>query len=162
MILKVCTEADDGDLSDGELYALHAAELVRFATVLVGPSAADDVVAETVARVFERRDWPAVRERRAYLFRAVLNEARQQGRALERRRRREERTAPLERVDAPSVRPEVLAAVRSLSPRQRAIVFFTFWQDRTPGDIATELGLTARTVQRELAAARRRLEELLR
>lgn len=162
MIPCVCTEPDDGELSDAELYARHAAELVRFATVLVGPSAADDVVAETVARVFDRPDWPTVRERRAYLFRAVLNEARQQGRALDRRRRREERTASFERVDAPSVRPEVLAAVRSLEPRQRAIVFFTFWQDRTTEDIAVELGLTTRTVQRELADARRRLEEMLR
>ncbi len=155
-------EADDGQLSDTELYARHCAELVRFATVLVGPSAADDVVAETVARVFDRRDWRGVRDRRAYLYRAVLNEARQQERSLSRRRRREEWTASDERFDAPSVRPEVRAAVRSLEPRQRAIVFFTFWQDRTAADIAAELNITTRTVQRELADARRQLEETLR
>lgn len=153
---------DDGELSDAQLYARHAPELVRFATVLVGPSGADDLVAETVARVFARAEWAGVRERRAYLYRAVLNEARQSGRSGARRRRREERAAPTERVDAPEVRPDVLAAVQALEPRQRAIVFFTYWQDRTTVDIAAELGITARTVQRELAAARRLLEEALR
>lgn len=153
---------DEGELSDAELYARHAPELVRFATVLVGPSGADDLVAETVARVFARSDWAGVRERRAYLYRAVLNEARQQTRSSARRRRREARAAPTERVDAPEVRPEVLAAVQALQPRQRAIVFFTYWQDRTTADIAAELDLTPRTVQRELADARRRLEEALR
>ena len=54
------------------------------------------------------------------------------------------------------MRPEVIAALRRLDVRQRAIVFFTYWQDRTPAEIADELGVTVRTVQRELADARRR------
>jgi DNA-directed RNA polymerase specialized sigma24 family protein len=41
-------------------------------------------------------------------------------------------------------------------------VFFTYWQDRTPADIAEELGVTTRTVQRELAEARTQLLEYLR
>ena len=52
--------------------------------------------------------------------------------------------------------------VAGLRPRQRAIVFFTYWQDRTTDDIAEELGVTTRTVQRELADARHQLEEALR
>lgn len=159
---EVGAQIDDGELSDADLYARHAAELVRFATVLVGPSGADDLVAEAVTRVVAHPSWPTVQERRAYLYRAVFNEARQQERARSRRRQREQRAAGQERVDAPDVRPEVLAAVQSLAPRQRAIVFFTYWQDRTTADIAAELGITSRTVQRELAAARRKLEEALR
>lgn len=155
-------DAGDGAGSDAEVYARHATELVRFATVLVGPAGADDLVAEAVARAFAHPSWAAVTRRRAYLHRAVLNEARQTERARARRWRREQRAAPIERIEPPEVRPEVLAAVRSLKPRQRAIVFFTFWQDRTTADIADELGTTARTVQRELADARRRLEEALR
>ena len=52
--------------------------------------------------------------------------------------------------------------MRALDPRQRAIVFFTYWQDRNTAEIADELGITTRTVQRELADARRHLQELLR
>lgn len=154
----------DDELSDADLYVRHAAELVRFATVLGGPWGADDLVAETVARVFAHPNWPNVTERRAYLYRAVLNEARGQERSRRRRHRREELVAPPECVESFEgvVRPEVVAAVRSLAPRQRAIVFFTYWQDRTTADIAADLGITARTVQRELADARRRLEEALR
>ncbi len=147
---------------DAELYARHGAELVRFASVLAGPSGADDLVADTVARVFAHPSWPGVANPRAYLFRAVLNAAREYDRAAGRRRRREAASAPREAVDDPVVRPEVLAAMRALEPRQRAIVFFTYWQDRATAEIADELGITPRTVQRELADARRRLEDLLR
>jgi RNA polymerase sigma-70 factor (ECF subfamily) len=148
--------------TDAELYVRHGAELVRFASVLVGPSGADDLVADAVARVFAHPSWPGVANRRAYLFRAVLNAARGHERSSARRRRREHLAAPREAVDAPVVRPEVLAAMRALDARQRAIVFFTYWQDRTTAEIADELGITTRTVQRELTDARRHLEELLR
>ena len=57
---------------------------------------------------------------------------------------------------------EVLAAMRRLDERQRAIVFFTYWQDRSPVEIADDLGVNVRTVQRELAAARQQLLEELR
>jgi RNA polymerase sigma factor (sigma-70 family) len=162
MMSEVDAQIDGRELSDADLYARHAGELVRFATVLVGPCGADDLVAEAVARVVAHPSWPTVQERRAYLYRAVLNEARHQERARFRRRRREELAAERERVDALDVRPEVLAAVRSLAPRQRAVVFFTYWQDRTTSDIAAELGITPRTVQRELAKARLKLEDALR
>lgn len=149
---------------DAELYARHGAELVRFASVLVGPSGADDLVADTVVRVFAHPTWRHVDNRRAYLFRAVLNAAREHDRSSARRRRREQLAAPREAVADPTgaVRPEVLAAMRALDPRQRAIVFFTYWQDRDTAEIADELGITTRTVQRELADARRHLQELLR
>jgi RNA polymerase sigma factor (sigma-70 family) len=148
--------------TDAELYGRHGAELVRFASVLVGPSGADDLVADAVARVFAHPAWPGVTNRRAYLFRAVLNAAREHERSSGRRRRRERLAAPREAIDDRVVRPEVLAAMRSLDPRQRAIVFFTYWQDRTTAEIADELGISTRTVQRELTDARRHLEELLR
>lgn len=149
--------------TDTQLYARHGAELVRFASVLIGPSGADDLVADTVARVFAHPRWPTVEQPRAYLFRAVLNAAREHDRASARRARRERLAAPREELDGPSdVRPEVLAAMRTLAPRQRAIVFFTYWQDRTTAEIADELGITTRTVQRELAEARHHLEGMLR
>jgi RNA polymerase sigma-70 factor (ECF subfamily) len=148
--------------SDGELYRRHAPELVRFATVLAGPSGADDLVASAVLKAFANPGWHEVQNRRAYLYRAVLNEARQERRSSVRRLRREQVAAPPEVIEPSAVRPEVIAAVRLLDVRQRAIVFFTYWQDRSATEIADELGVTVRTVQRELADARTRLLEQLR
>jgi len=161
MMLSVGTERSERE-GDADVYARHAGELVRFATVLAGPSGADDLVASAVVKAFTNPGWPGVQNQRAYLFRAVLNEARQEGRASARRLRREQLAAAPERSDGPPVRPEVLAAMRRLEPRQRAIVFFTYWQDRSPDEIADELGVTVRTVQRELASARQQLLEHLR
>jgi RNA polymerase sigma-70 factor (ECF subfamily) len=158
MMLSVRAEGD----SDAEIYARHAPELVRFATVLAGPSGADDLVATAVLKAFTNPRWEQVENRRAYLYRAVLNAARQEGRSTVRRLRREQAVAPVELGEQTSVRPEVMAAVRRLDTRQRAIVFFTYWQDRTPTEIADELGVTVRTVQRELADARTQLLEHLR
>jgi len=158
MMLSVGTERE----ADADVYARHAPELVRFATVLAGPSGADDLVASAVLKAFTNPGWSGVQNQRAYLYRAVLNEARQEGRANVRRLRREQLAAGPERSDSASVRPEVLAAMRRLDPRQRAIVFFTYWQDRTPAEIADDLGVTVRTVQRELASARQQLLEDLR
>jgi RNA polymerase sigma factor (sigma-70 family) len=158
MMLSVGTERE----SDADVYARHAPELVRFATVLAGPSGADDLVASAVLKAFTNPGWSGVQNQRAYLYRAVLNEARQEGRANVRRIRREQLAAVPERRDSPHVRPEVLAAMRRLDARQRAIVFFTYWHDRTPVEIADDLGVHVRTVQRELAAARQQLLEDLR
>jgi RNA polymerase sigma-70 factor (ECF subfamily) len=158
MMLSVGAEPE----SDGELYRRHAPELVRFATVLAGASGADDLVASAVLKAFTNPGWNQVDNRRAYLYRAVLNEARQESRASERRLRRERLAAPFEADDRAPVRPEVIAAIRGLDVRQRAIVFFTYWQDRSAAEIADELGVTVRTVQRELADARTRLLEQLR
>jgi RNA polymerase sigma-70 factor (ECF subfamily) len=158
MMLSVGTERE----GDAEVYARHAPELVRFATVLAGPSGADDLVASAMLKAFTNPGWAGVQNQRAYLYRAVLNEARQEGRAAVRRLRREHLAAPHERSETPAVRPEVLAAMRRLDERQRAIVFFTYWQDRTPVEIADDLGVNVRTVQRELAAARQQLLEDLR
>ncbi len=148
-------------LSDGEVYARHCVELVRFATVLIGPSGADDLVADATLNVFTSPAWRHVANQRAYLFRAVLNEARQRERSAARRHRRERLAASPERVETPFVRPEVIAAMRGLEPRQRAIVYFVYWEDRAAADIATHLDVSVRTVQRELAAAQAHLREAL-
>ncbi|HEV3401155.1 MAG TPA: hypothetical protein VG078_04990 [Acidimicrobiales bacterium] len=65
--------------SDAETYEKHAEELVRFATLLVGPGGADDLVSGAVLRAFSSPAWPSVTEPRAYLYRTLVNEARQLG-----------------------------------------------------------------------------------
>jgi DNA-directed RNA polymerase specialized sigma24 family protein len=79
--------------SDEEIYAKYAGELTRFATGLVGPSDAPDVVSSAVLSCMSSRQWPKVVNSRAYLFRGVLIAAHQLHRSDSRRRAREERSA---------------------------------------------------------------------
>ena len=148
-------------LSDAELYGKHAEELTRFATGLVGPQDAPDVVSAAVlACIFSKR-WPGVENPRAYLFRGVLNEARRLHRATSHRLARERRATSPNAVDPPDVRPEILAAVMGLSIRQRAVTVLTYWSDLDPSSIALLLGISKGSVRRHLARARSRLKERL-
>ncbi len=152
------------DHEAAEHYEKYRDELIRFAAALVGPSGAEDVMTNAVVRAFSSRHWPAVSERRAYLYQAIVNEARHQHRSTQRRLRRESVAAPTVSTlsDSPVVHAEVLAAMRQLSVRQRAVVFLTYWQELTATEVADGLDLSTRTVERELTTARRRLEALLR
>ena len=146
-------------------YLKHADDLLRFASAVAGPSAADDIVATVVMRVLVEDDaWRSVHNLRGYLVRSVMNEAIDRQRRRSRRRRREQRdsmSAPSASLDE-HVRTEVLDAVGRLSPRQRAVVYLTYWLDQSASDVADELDVSVRTVERELTHARRELEVLLR
>jgi RNA polymerase sigma factor (sigma-70 family) len=145
-----------------ELYAKHADALTRFATGLVGPSDAADVVSDAVLRCLASDRWLEVRDPRPYLYRAVLNQARQAHRGALRRAAREARLIPPAAVDPPEVRPEVLSAVARLSLRQRAVIVLTYWEDLDPARVATRLQIGEGAVRRHLARARARLREELR
>ena len=149
------------EVTDGGIYSKHADELTRFATGLVGPSNAADVVSEAVLRCMHSQRWAQVTEKRAYLFRCVYNEAVRFHRSADRRRSREERAALPEPVYPQEVRPEVLSAVARLSVRQRAVIVLTYWDDLDPGAIARLLGISDGSVRRHLARARSRLKEVL-
>jgi RNA polymerase sigma factor (sigma-70 family) len=153
----------DLDRDAAEAYDKYADELVRFATSLVGPFDADDVMSVALVRVLRRPTWRAVDDLRPYLFRAVINEARGRRRSADRRLRRETDAARLagEAVSA-FVRIEVLDALRQLTIQQRAVVFMTYWLDQPAADVARTLHVSLRTVERELTRARRALEVLLR
>jgi RNA polymerase sigma factor (sigma-70 family) len=149
------------DPSDAEVYEKHSDELVRFATMLVGPSNAEDVVADAVLRVFASPSWQSVANRRAYLFRSVLAQASSTARSTRRRLTRERRFLVTDTTDEPMLRPELLAALRSLTVRQRAVVFMTYWLDQTTEATCQVLQISERTVQRELESAYRRMERHL-
>ena len=147
---------------NAEVYRKYADDLVRFATGLVGPDDAADVVSEAVVRCFTSPNWRGVKERRAYLYRSVYNQAAEYHRRIRRRRLREERSAPNEVIESQDLRPEVLAAVLQLSVRQRAVVVLTYWDDLTPDSIADLLGISGGSVRRHLARAKSHLKEVLR
>jgi RNA polymerase sigma factor (sigma-70 family) len=149
------------DVRDEELYEQHAAELIRFATTLVGPSHAEDVVANAVIRSMASRAWPTVAAPRAYLFRAVLNEARSVGRSDRRRIRREQTVAHHETEDAATISVEVRDAMARLSLRERSVLYLSYWHELPIAEVATTLGLSRRSTERALTDARRNLEERL-
>ena len=122
--------------TDADIYREHSAALTGFATVLVGPDYALDVVSSAVLRALGAPGWASVVNRRAYLYQAVANEARNFNRGQRRRREREASVAQTEIVYPAEAYPEVLRAVRHLSVRQRAVVYLTYWEDMTDHMIA--------------------------
>jgi RNA polymerase sigma factor (sigma-70 family) len=150
-----------GRRDDAEIYAKYADELVRFATGLVGPSNAQDVVSGAVVRCLASPSWDSVRNPRAYLYRSVWAEARMAQRGSARRQVREQRAARPESTWGPEVQPEIARAVAALSLRQRAVIVLTYWGDLDPSTVAEFLGIREGSVRRHLARARARLREVL-
>jgi DNA-directed RNA polymerase specialized sigma24 family protein len=150
------------DEADAVVYEKYADELIRFATMLAGPSVAEDLVADTMLRVFSSPGWKQVASPRAYLYRSVMREAVSAARSSRRRAARERRVGLWASDCSPAVvRPELVDAMRSLSVRQRAVVFMSFWLDAPTDEIADHLSLSVRTVQRELEASLRQMERHL-
>lgn len=134
---------------------------MRFATGLVGPSNAADVVSDAVIRCMTSSKWTAVEKKRPYLYRSVFNEAKNFHRSTSRRLTRERRAAPTEELHPPELRPEVVDAMKVLSTRQRAVIFLTYWEDLTPSAVGEVLGIGEGSVKRHLARARSHLKEVL-
>jgi RNA polymerase sigma-70 factor (ECF subfamily) len=149
------------EMTNEDVYRKYADDLVRFATGLVGPFEAPDVVTDACLRVFRSPEWRGVSNHRAYLYRSVLNQARTHHRATLRRRVRELRAAGPDVAAPVEVDVDVLAAVDRLSVQQRASVVLTYWEDLTPGEVGARLGISEGAVKRHLARARTRLKELL-
>src|SRR5664280_2890802 len=92
------------DNSDGEIYRKHADDLTRFATGLVGPDQAADVVSEAVLSCLRSSQWRSVANKRAYLYRSVVNKSTELHRASRRRTARERYSAQPEAIVSPEVR----------------------------------------------------------
>jgi RNA polymerase sigma-70 factor (ECF subfamily) len=146
---------------DASLYAALAPELVAFAGGLVGRNDAQDVLASAVASALASRTWPKVENRRAYLYRAVLNEAKATRRRAALRSEREAQSGLTPTWELPEFRPEVRSAVDALSVQQRAVILLTYWADLDTGSISTLLGISDGSVRRHLARARARLRKVL-
>ena len=149
------------EASDTEIYRRLAPELIRFATALVGPADAPDVLSTAFMKAIAAPGWPMVDNHRAYLYRAVLNVAHTHRRRRFQRRDLEARTASGPHWDLPNLHPHVRDAVLRLSVRQRAVIVLTYWSDLDPPTVATHLGISEGAVRRHLARARARLREAL-
>lgn len=152
-----------GVMDDEAVYRSYSVELIKYATGLVGPFDAPDVVTDACLKAFGSRNWPDVADRRAYLYKTVLTVANDHHRRTLSRRLREMKAAGRDHMPDPtaSVDLEVLDAVERLSVQQRAAVFLTYWEDLAPEVVAERMGVSTGTVKRHLARARKRLGEWL-
>lgn len=128
------------------------------ATVTGNYESAKDAVQEGFARALrKRRQFRGEGSLEAWVWRIVLRTA------LESRSVGE---APLgELVEAELVEPErdpaLTAALRTLSPRRRVIVFLHYYADLSYAEIASVCGISEGTIAATLAQARRSLLDLL-
>jgi len=146
---------------DAALYEQLAPGLVAFATGLVGRQDAMDVFSSAVVKSLSAPGWASVENPRAYLYRAVVNEARTWHRRSAQRAESERRTAFPDQWELPEFRPEVHVAVERLSVQQRAVILLTYWADLDPRAVAEHLGISEGAVRRHLARARARLRKAL-
>jgi RNA polymerase sigma-70 factor (sigma-E family) len=133
---------DFEDFFDGRVHRLR-----RVAYGLTGDwQRAEDLTQETFVRLY--RHWWRVREVNldAYARRVMVN------RYLDEARSR--RDVPVERVpDLPAAAPDteaahdLMAALRALPPRTRAVVVLRYLEDMSVNDVAAALGISSGTVK---------------
>jgi RNA polymerase sigma factor (sigma-70 family) len=148
-------------LTKAEVFERHGIELTRFATSLVGPTDAQDVVSDALVRAMWSDGWGDVGNQRAYLYRAVVSQARMLQRSRGRRLRREQIVAPVVVAASFEGGIDVWEALGHLSASERAAVFLTYWEDLSESDIALHLDVSERTVRRWLVRGRTKLGRLL-
>ncbi|WP_031171611.1 SigE family RNA polymerase sigma factor [Streptomyces durhamensis] len=155
-----------------ELYHHRRLSLVRLAVLLVDDlPTAEDVVQDAFTALFRRHGHrlASLDDPEAYLRTSVVNGARS---VLRRRRTvRAHTPAPEQHAPAPEEdvllhedHREVLAALRTLTRRQREVLVLRYWSHLSEAEIAATLGLSRgavkSTASRALDALGRRLEVL--
>lgn len=144
-------------MDDESIFRKNQDDLIRYATVLVGPTRAEDVVSTVVLRILARKRLQDLDEPRAYLFRAVLNESK----TRLSRRRTHLSISEVGMVPADDPEPDVFQAVLELPVQQRAATYLVYWVGMTVVETADLMGIRPGTVKRYLYLARRTLKGVL-
>ena len=150
----------DPDLGE-ELWRLHRDELLCFATTLVGPDDAHDVVIDAFIRCVKTIHTVPAANRRAYLQRAVTNQAVSHHRSCGRRWRRDLAALVNPVMSHEDTFADVRTALMELSVQQRAVVYFVYWEDEQVPQVAITLGMSVRTVRQHLDRAHVKLRKAL-
>jgi RNA polymerase sigma-70 factor (ECF subfamily) len=144
------------------LLSQHGGALALFAAQWT--DAADDCVQEALIRLAGQVPWPdnAV----AWLYRVVKNQAINQARSGDRRRRHEALASRLrqdasESSESPIDVSMLAAALESLDPAQREVLVAKVWGKLTLEQIAEVLGSSKSAVHRRYEAALNALREKL-
>jgi RNA polymerase sigma-70 factor (sigma-E family) len=129
--------------------------------------AAEDALQAAFAKAYSRWDKVCAAEHpEAYVRRIVLNEIAGVRRYGFARRERPSEQLPLDSRshDSPEAdvvrRDEVLAALRALPPRQRAVLVLRYYEDLSEAEIARSLGCSRGTVKSQASAALASLRRL--
>jgi RNA polymerase sigma-70 factor (ECF subfamily) len=171
----------DNELTD--LVVRRGSALVGYGYALTGDvRRAEDLAQDALVRVFRRfrRPEAAGTEGRtefplhdagkhagieAYVRRTMLNLYLDETRRFALWRKAQPKLAVPDEVRAPSsdiaARADVTAALRGLTPRQRACVVLRFYDDLTVPQIAATLGISQGTIKRHLADGIRALRGVL-
>ncbi|MEW1642566.1 SigE family RNA polymerase sigma factor [Streptomyces sp. NPDC091219] len=158
----------DVDVGDFETYATARwSWMLRFAYLLTygDHHEAEDLVQTTLAKVYLR--WDHVRALAApdrYIRRALINN----NTTRQRRRRVVQLLTPqlsepdtladhVSDLDSYDTRTELLAALATLPPRQRAVVVLRYWECLSEQETADVLGCSAGTVKSQASRALKKL-----
>ncbi|GAA4193227.1 SigE family RNA polymerase sigma factor [Microbispora amethystogenes] len=159
---------DEDEAAFDEFLAARSTALLRTAILVCGASAVDaeDMVQSALEKVY--RHWPRIRHDNpeAYARRVVVNGA--ISRARRRKVIREITFAqpPETPVESPDLglREVLLAELRKLPARMRAVLVLRYWEDLSEAETAALLGCSVGTVKsqaaRGLARVRARMENL--
>lgn len=156
---------DDDEFADA--VAAHYDEALRLAWLLAGDRhRAEDAVGEALAKTLRRWRRQPIRNPRAYIRRAVVNEVNSGLRSLVRDRRgRERRTGegrgdrgPDERV---ADQHALMSALARLPGRQRTAVVLFYYEDLSQEQTAKAMGCAVGTVKSNLSRGLDNLREVL-
>jgi RNA polymerase sigma-70 factor (ECF subfamily) len=150
-------------VTDRDIYERVSRDLMRFATALVGPNDASDVVSTVITKALARRGGlTGLTDAKTYLMTAVHHEA--TGLRRQRARRNTVPVPELVGTANPSGSLGVTAVrsvVDSLPKRQRAAAYLVFFLEHTPTEAAEIMGCRPGTVRRYLHLAREKLRETI-
>lgn len=155
------------DASFTAVFSAHHAEAVRLAYLLTGDAdRAEDVVADAMAKVWRAWERGRVRQPRAYIRRAVVNEANSRFRRLRLERREAERRTGDHRGtrahdDQLADAALVAAALRQLPARQRQAIVLRYYGDLSEAEAAEAMGCSVGTVKSSVSRGLARMRGLL-
>ena len=144
-------------------YKAHLPDLLHFATVLVGPHDASDVVSEAITATLRRGSMSGVVDARAYWFRAVSNTAASWHRSRFRRTRRERAwsSSTAAASEQPLTPDDARTLLAALSVQQRTALYLTYWLDWPVDRVAGAMGVSEGSVKQHLTRGRSHLKEML-
>ncbi|MER6513856.1 RNA polymerase sigma factor [Nonomuraea sp. NPDC048881] len=157
-----------------ELFERHAAVLHRYVVRRLGPDQAEDVVAETFTRAFEKRHKYALDRQDAlpWLYGIATNIIGTHRRAETRGYRALARTGEdpvavafdervVARVSASETRRPLAAALAALGKGERDVLLLVSWGDLSYEETAQALNVPIGTVRSRLSRARRKIAHAL-
>ena len=138
-----------------DLYVAEYGAMVRLAFLLVGAGAAEEVVQDAFARVYER--WATLDRPGAYLRTCVVNGCRQLARRRHLQRRHPQPVPAAAELGA----DHLLEALDRLPPSRRAAIVLRYYGDLSEAEIAATLGVRPGTVKSMVHPGLRQLREVI-